>query len=236
MRFRSPWSCCSYAGCRMCPFCALQASFEDQASDDRFVFPVGHGVQASGLHVRRLRRTGEFDEKVARLHHLSLGVALNVLSKRADYTAVEPERIRSSSPPVWSVALRRVVKGGWTHQPWHLDVWIQLLWSVPRCHGRPSVHRYLFDSQLNVCSIRSCTRGRVHDCYSLDKSWKCVKPGYYEHTGHLFSILVNPCVLGSVLGHVPLDDRRGDRMSGPAQPARLLRFGTFVLGRCCSSC
>ena len=30
-------------------------------------------------HVRRLYRTGEFDEKVAKLHHLSLGVALYVL-------------------------------------------------------------------------------------------------------------------------------------------------------------
>ena len=47
------------------PFCSLQACFEDQASEDRFVFPVGHGVivPTSGLQVRRLFRTGELDKK-----------------------------------------------------------------------------------------------------------------------------------------------------------------------------
>ena len=64
------------------PFCALQACLEDQASHDRFVFTVGHGVLVSGLQVRRLLRTGEFDEKLAKLHHVSLGVALNVFSQK----------------------------------------------------------------------------------------------------------------------------------------------------------
>ena len=69
-RFRSPWSWCSHAVSEYVPFCALQACFENQASEDRFVFPVGHGVLASGPQVRRLLRTGEFD--------ICCGVALNV--------------------------------------------------------------------------------------------------------------------------------------------------------------
>ena len=52
-----------------------QVGFEDQASYDRFRIPR----QASGLQVRRQRRTSDFDEKVARLGNLSLVVALRVL-------------------------------------------------------------------------------------------------------------------------------------------------------------
>ena len=37
---------------------------QDQASEVRFVFPVGYGVPASGLQVRRQFRTGESDDKV----------------------------------------------------------------------------------------------------------------------------------------------------------------------------
>ena len=113
---------------------------------------------------------------------------MSFLKKRADYTTGKAERIRSD-------AVSYTTESG--------DGWIDPSAVASRCtdpvslvgptvHVRPAVFRLLFDSQLDVCSIRSCTRGR--DCYSLNKLVKCLKPGFHEHTGRLFSVLVNPCV------------------------------------------
>ena len=54
---RGPGACSLLVGCL--PFFAIHVFLEHQASAVRFVFPVEHGVPASGLQLRRFIRTGE---------------------------------------------------------------------------------------------------------------------------------------------------------------------------------